>query len=63
MLEKTAEDVGRTVRKTMHDISGQRPEDLRPAEDIKKLKSGLRATGVGLQKVDRKKLKPPKKGG
>jgi DNA-damage-inducible protein D len=61
MLEKTAEDVGRTVRKTMHQISGQRPEQLPVAEDIKKLKSGLRATGAGLQKVDSKKLKQPKK--
>lgn len=63
MLEKTAEDVGRAVRKTMHQISGQRPEDLLPAEDIKKVKSGLRATGAGLQRIDKKKLKSPKKEG
>jgi len=61
LLEKAAEEVGRTVRKTMHQISGQRPEQLPITEDIKKLKSGLRATGAGLQKVDRKKLKQPKK--
>lgn len=38
-LEKTAEKVGKQVRQTMEDISGQRPEELPRAEDIRKIKS------------------------
>jgi len=44
-LETTAEDVGKKVRKTMHEISGQRPENLPPQEDIKKVRDGLKAAG------------------
>jgi len=60
LLEKAAEEVGRTVRKTMKEISGQRPEDLPAVEDIRKVKTGLKATGAGLLKVDRKKIKEKK---
>lgn len=60
MLEKAAEDVGKTVRKTMKEISGQRPEDLPPMEDIRKVKTGLKATGAGLLKVDQKRHKSKK---
>lgn len=50
-LEKAAEEVGRTVRKTMQKISGQRPEDLPTQEDIRTVKTGLKATSAGLLKV------------
>ncbi len=54
-LEKAAESVGREVRETMRKVSGDLPEDLAPAEDIKKLKTGIKQTGAGLQSVDKKK--------
>lgn len=44
-LEATAEKVGRKVRETMHEISGQRPEDLPAQEDIKSVKDGIKTTG------------------
>lgn len=53
--ERAAEQVGRKVRSTMQEISGQRPEDLPRAEDIKKVRSGVNSTRVGLQKIDGKK--------
>lgn len=55
MLERAAEEVGRTVRKTMREISGELPEHLPLAEDIRTIKSGLKATGKGLLKADQKK--------
>lgn len=58
-LEQAAEEVGRTVRKTMREISGQRPEDLPPVEDIRKVKTGLKATSAGLLKVDQQKKRKP----
>jgi hypothetical protein len=40
-------------------LAEDRPENLSPAEDIRKLKSGIKQTGAGLQKIDKKKnLKP-----
>jgi len=41
-LEGTAQKVGKTVRETMHKISGQRPENLPGREDIRKLKQGIK---------------------
>lgn len=58
-LERAAEEVGRTVRRTMLDISGTRPELLPPAEDIKKVQSGLKKTHREFSKLDKKK--PAKK--
>lgn len=54
-LEQTAESVGKAIRKTMHDISGQRPELLPVETDIKKVRTAIKATGRGLQNVDKKK--------
>lgn len=54
-LEKAAYNVGKTVRSTMHDISGNIPEDIAPAEDIRKVKSSLKKTSKGLSSIDRKK--------
>lgn len=61
-LEATAEDVGRTVRETMHQISGQRPENLPPHEDIKIVRAALKDSGDVLKHggvSDLKELPPP----
>lgn len=49
---QTAEDVGRKVRKTMLEISGEKPEDMLLSEDIKKVKTSLKHTQRGLKKLD-----------
>ncbi|MGC3989591.1 MAG: hypothetical protein QM796_07925 [Chthoniobacteraceae bacterium] len=41
-LENTAEKVGKMVRETMHQISGQRPEKLPAQEDIREVHKGLK---------------------
>ncbi len=41
-LEETAEKVGKMVRKTMAEISGQKPEDLPAHEDIREVRKGLK---------------------
>ena len=51
-LEWTAEDVGRKVRRTMVEISGKRPEDLPPAEDIKEVHKKLKSTHREIRKLD-----------
>ena len=59
-LENTAHNVGRTVRRTMEEISGTKPEHLSTSEDIRKVRSGLKSTQKGLSKIDstkKKKLK------
>lgn len=56
-LEDTAETVGKIVRKTMAEISGQRPEDLSPAEDITKVRSELKKTRREFKKLDTGKKK------
>ena len=43
-LERTAEDVGREVRRTMVKISGRRPEELPAAEDIKEVHKKLKSS-------------------
>lgn len=42
LCENAALQVGKKVRKTMQDISGNKPEDLPVAQDIKKVKSELK---------------------
>ncbi len=51
-LEAAAEDVGRRVRRTMIEISGRRPEDLPPAEDIKAVHKKLKSSHRALRKLD-----------
>lgn len=61
-LEEVAEDVGKTVRKTMEEISGQRPEDLPVNEDIKRVRVTLKEGGALLrigEPSDMKELPPP----
>lgn len=52
--QQTAEFVGKQVRKSMLEISGTKPEDLALKEDIKKVKTSLKQTHKGLNKLDEK---------
>ena len=54
-LERAAEHVGRTVRKTMIDLSGTAPEQLAPARDISQVRGDLKRTGRGYAKLDKPK--------
>jgi DNA-damage-inducible protein D len=58
-LERAAEEVGRRVRQTMEDISGNRPEELAPASDIKVVRKKLKSAQRGFRKLDQ--AKPPKR--
>ena len=63
-LERTAHDVGQTVRRTMIEISGKTPESLPIAEDIKEVKGKLKQVRREFGKLDkpgRKQLPPPVK--
>ncbi|HVU07313.1 MAG TPA: damage-inducible protein D [Verrucomicrobiae bacterium] len=51
-LERTAEEVGKKVRKTMIEISGKRPEELPPAEDIKEVHKKLKSSHREIRKLD-----------
>lgn len=57
-LERTAEDVGRKVRRTMVEISGRRPEDLPPAEDIKEVHKQLKSSHRQIRKLDKPARSP-----
>ncbi len=50
--ERVAEDVGKKVRATMLEISGTRPEDMELAEDIRTVRTSLKQTHKGLNKID-----------
>lgn len=52
-LRATAQDVGRTVRKTMIDLGGTAPEDLPAAGDINVAKSSLKQTHRSMKKMDK----------
>jgi DNA-damage-inducible protein D len=54
--EAAAFDVGRKVRDTIESIGGTMPEELSPAEDIRKIRSDLKKTNRGFIKGDKKKL-------
>jgi DNA-damage-inducible protein D len=60
-LERTAEGVGKQVRKAIQEIGGTMPERLPPAEDLKTVKSDLKKTARELTKMDVKKRLPGKK--
>lgn len=57
--QKNAEDaaysVGKEVRSTMQRISGNTPESLPIAEDIKKVKSAIKSSQKEFAKLDKKK--------
>jgi len=48
-LERTAEEVGKTVRDAMWKINQKRPEDLPIQEDIKGVKKGLKRSAIVLK--------------
>ena len=52
VLEHTAEDVGRKVRRTMIEISGKRPEELPPAEDIQSVHKKLKTSHREIRRLD-----------
>jgi len=56
-LERVASEVGKKVRETMIEISGQKPEDLPVAEDITKIRSELKKTQKEFKKLDKSKRK------
>jgi DNA-damage-inducible protein D len=53
-LETAAESVGQEVRATMCRISGAKPEDLPPAEDIRSVRNGLKRAGREFAKIGEK---------
>ncbi len=57
LLEATAEKVGKQVRKTMIEISGQRPEDLPAAETIQDVKKTIKETNKRFRTLDAKKTR------
>lgn len=59
-LERAARGVGATVRKTMIELSGTRPEDLPPADDIKQVHRELKSTAKQFRQMDQ--LPAPRKG-
>jgi DNA-damage-inducible protein D len=51
-LQHAANDIGRTVRRTMITNSGIAPEYLPTSEDLNKVKSRLKSTNRGMAKLD-----------
>jgi len=58
-LEKAAHDVGRTVRKTMIELSGTPPESLPPADDIRDVKGNLKQARREFVRLDKPKREFP----
>ena len=54
-LERAAEDVGRRVCQTMQEISGNQPEALSPADDIRVVRKNLTSAQREFRKMDRTK--------
>ncbi|MNH24237.1 DNA-damage-inducible protein D [compost metagenome] len=52
--ERAAEAVGRKVRQTMIEISGDTPESLPLARDLKQVKGDLKASSKEFKKLDKK---------
>lgn len=59
LLEATAEKVGKQVRKTMIEISGQRPENLPAVETIQEVKKTIKGTNKRFRTLDAKKKESP----
>lgn len=56
-LERAAEHVGKEVRATMIRLSGTKPEQLPPEQDIKQVRSGLKKAGKEFARLDNPKKK------
>jgi DNA-damage-inducible protein D len=52
--EQAAFNVGKKVRSTMRELSGNVPENLPPSEDIKKVKSALKSSQKDFARLDKK---------
>lgn len=59
--EQVAQDAGRQVRDTMKRISGTRPEELPPAEDIQNVRKALKGSEREFKKIDAKPKRPKKR--
>ncbi len=55
LLQRVAEKVGKKIRQTMIEISGQKPENLPIAPPIKDVKKKLKSTSKQFQKLDHHK--------
>jgi DNA-damage-inducible protein D len=53
-LERTAYSVGFKVRQTMDEISGTKPENLAPSQDIRQVQSALKTTHKGFKRLPKK---------
>lgn len=62
-LETAAEEVGRRVRQTMQEISGNQPEALPPSEDIKNVRQKLKSAHRAFSKLDKSPGKKKLAGG
>ncbi|MCX7899253.1 MAG: hypothetical protein N2444_04085, partial [Methylocystis sp.] len=51
-LERAAEHVGREIRDTMQRLSGTKPENLLPAQDIRDVQKGLKKSQKEYKKLD-----------
>lgn len=56
-LENTATSVGQSVRKTMLEIGGVAPENMKPHEDIRRVKSKLKQKGKTIKAIDKDRKK------
>lgn len=52
-LEHAAEAVGLKVRRTMHELSGTKPESLPKHQDIRKVKSAIKSSSREFRKLDK----------
>ena len=57
-LEQAALSVGKTVRKTMIDLSGTTPENLPIAENVTKVRRTIKDTSKKLRAIDAPKKRP-----
>ena len=60
LLEQAAKNVGRTVRRTMQDLSGTSPEHLPLSEHVRDVRQKLKGTGRKLLNIDKKRIAPKK---
>jgi DNA-damage-inducible protein D len=58
-LKSAAEEVGRRVRRTMHETSGDQPEELAPSSDIKVVHKRLKSARWQFRKLDQAAERPP----
>jgi DNA-damage-inducible protein D len=60
-LERAAFDVGKTVRATVIELSGTRPEDMPPAEHIQSVRKKIKSASKQLRALDAPKTPPTKR--